>query len=146
MKARLNPGNRRGQGVVEFALLVPVLLLILLGIIELGWLMNVNLQVSNAAREGARAAAVGKTTANVSTRVTNFLSGMNITPTVTQQYSTDNGSTWTTLGTTNSINNAPNGSLVRIRLQVTHKQLTNFIPGLNSFSFQKAVTMTREPT
>ncbi|MDX6765963.1 MAG: TadE/TadG family type IV pilus assembly protein [Candidatus Methylacidiphilales bacterium] len=143
---RLRPGSRRGQGVVEFALLVPVLLLLLMGIIELGWLMNVNLQVTNAAREGARAASVGKTTTNVNTRVTNFLNTYNITPVVTIQYSQNNGSSWTTVGDASGKNNAPNGSLIRVNLQVTHKQLTNFIPGLNNFTFNKSVTMTREPT
>lgn len=51
--------NNRGQAMVEFALLLPVLLLILCGIIEYGRVFNETLVVTAAAREGARAAAVG---------------------------------------------------------------------------------------
>lgn len=51
--------NNRGQAMVEFALVLPVLLLIFGGIIECGRLFNENLTVTAAAREGARAASVG---------------------------------------------------------------------------------------
>lgn len=48
----------RGAQLVEFALLAPLLLLLLLGIIEFGWLFSQNNDVRHGAREGARAAAV----------------------------------------------------------------------------------------
>lgn len=48
----------RGQNVVEFALVLPVFLLFLFGTLEFGWLLYVDHQVTNAAREGARWAAV----------------------------------------------------------------------------------------
>lgn len=51
--------NNRGQAMVEFALVLPVLLLILGAIIEYGRVFNETLTVTAAAREGARAAAVG---------------------------------------------------------------------------------------
>lgn len=44
----------RGQGLVEFALLLPVLLLILLGTIEFGRIFFIYVNIANAAREGAR--------------------------------------------------------------------------------------------
>ena len=50
--------RRRAQSMVEFALVVPVLLLLILGVIELGYTLFVYTEVENAAREGARAAAV----------------------------------------------------------------------------------------
>ncbi|MBN1485128.1 MAG: pilus assembly protein [Chloroflexia bacterium] len=46
--------KRRGQTVVEFALILPILLLIALGLIEFGRAFFVYSVVSNAAREGAR--------------------------------------------------------------------------------------------
>ncbi|RQD73605.1 MAG: hypothetical protein D5R97_09185 [Candidatus Syntrophonatronum acetioxidans] len=52
-------GNDKGQTLVEFALVLLPLLLILLGIIEFGWLLNGHITITSAAREGARAAAVG---------------------------------------------------------------------------------------
>lgn len=44
-----------GQSTVEFALTLPLLLLLTLGIIDFGRALNVAVIVSNAAREGARA-------------------------------------------------------------------------------------------
>jgi hypothetical protein len=52
-------GNRDdGASLVEFAILLPLLLIMLLGIIEFGWLFSQNNDVRHGAREGARAAAV----------------------------------------------------------------------------------------
>jgi hypothetical protein len=46
--------NLRGQNLVELALTMPVILLLLFGIIELGRAFLIYSEVSNAAREGAR--------------------------------------------------------------------------------------------
>jgi Flp pilus assembly protein TadG len=45
----------RGDAIVEFAILAPVLVLILFGVLEMGRVVNAWLVVHNAAREGARA-------------------------------------------------------------------------------------------
>jgi Flp pilus assembly protein TadG len=47
-------GSERGQSLVEFAILLPVLMVFLLGILEFGWAMKSYVQEQNAAREGAR--------------------------------------------------------------------------------------------
>jgi Flp pilus assembly protein TadG len=59
------PGNRvgantkqAGQSVVEFAILLPVFLLMLLGLIEWGFLLWTRTTFANAVREGARESAV----------------------------------------------------------------------------------------
>lgn len=46
------------MALVEFALVAPVLFLIVFGIIEFGWAFSQNLDVRHGAREGARLAAV----------------------------------------------------------------------------------------
>lgn len=51
------PRREGGQGLVEFAMLVPVFLLILLGMLEFGFAFNHNLTLESATREGARAGA-----------------------------------------------------------------------------------------
>jgi Flp pilus assembly protein TadG len=56
--------RRRGLACVELALLLPFLLVMLLGIWEVGRLINVNQILSNSAREGARLAATGKHTSS----------------------------------------------------------------------------------
>jgi Flp pilus assembly protein TadG len=47
-------GRRRGAAAVEFALVLPVLLAILTGILEYGWLFLQQSNLSAAVREGAR--------------------------------------------------------------------------------------------
>lgn len=54
MKHRVTPGGRqRGQSLVEMALVLPLLLLILLGIVDLGRVFNAYIVITNASREGA---------------------------------------------------------------------------------------------
>ena len=48
-----------GAAAVEFALLLPLLVLLLFGFIQLGLAFNARIQATNAAREAARLAAVG---------------------------------------------------------------------------------------
>lgn len=60
---RRMPGLRRrddarGQSLVEFSLVLIPLLLILLGIIQMGLVFNAQVTLTNAAREGARAATI----------------------------------------------------------------------------------------
>ncbi|BCW72287.1 hypothetical protein NicSoilB8_33310 [Arthrobacter sp. NicSoilB8] len=50
--------SERGAVAVEFALLAPVLILLLFGITEFGRAYNVQISLSNAAREGARVMAI----------------------------------------------------------------------------------------
>jgi Flp pilus assembly protein TadG len=56
--------RRRGDAVVEFVLLAPILLIILFGIMEVGRVVDAWLIVENAAREGARE-AVNSPMANI---------------------------------------------------------------------------------
>ncbi len=51
--------NEKGQSLVEFALILPIMLLILFGIIQFGFIFNGQITVTSAAREGARLGAVG---------------------------------------------------------------------------------------
>ncbi|HET8933026.1 MAG TPA: TadE/TadG family type IV pilus assembly protein [Polyangiales bacterium] len=57
--------KREGAAALEFALVLPLLVILLFGIIDFGYLMFVVSTMNNAAREGARRGAVESTTANV---------------------------------------------------------------------------------
>lgn len=50
--------NEDGQAMLEFALVLPIFLLILCGIIDFGWLFYNQLALNNICREGARYAVV----------------------------------------------------------------------------------------
>lgn len=70
IRARAGAGrDRRGQSLVEFVLVVPVLLLLLLGTIEFGRLWGAKNLVITAAREGARLASLDADDATVTARV-----------------------------------------------------------------------------
>ncbi len=50
----------RGASTVEFALIVPVLIMLIFAIFQFGMAFGDHLVITHAAREGARLAAVGK--------------------------------------------------------------------------------------
>lgn len=50
--------GERGSVAVEFALLAPILIMLLFGIVEFGRAYNVQVSLTNAAREGVRAMAI----------------------------------------------------------------------------------------
>jgi len=50
--------SRRGQAAVEFALVLPFLLIMLIGIIEFGRAWNLHQVITDAAREAARKGAI----------------------------------------------------------------------------------------
>jgi Flp pilus assembly protein TadG len=53
-----NPRSERGAAAVEFALVMPLLFLLVFGIIEFGFIFNKELGVTHSAREGARVYAL----------------------------------------------------------------------------------------
>ena len=52
--------NQKGQGLTEFALILPVLLLLILGVIEASRVIWAYITVQTAAREAARYAVSGR--------------------------------------------------------------------------------------
>lgn len=57
--------QRNGQATLEFALAVPVLILIIMGILAFGQIFNHWLALNHAAREAVRGGATGATDAEV---------------------------------------------------------------------------------
>lgn len=69
--------RERGAAAVEFALVAPLLVLLVLGSIEFGWFFFSQANVANAAREGAREMAISN---NVSTARTTAVNAAQPTP------------------------------------------------------------------
>jgi Flp pilus assembly protein TadG len=61
-RAKGRPVPRNGVAAVEFAVLIPFILTLILGIWEVGRMIQVQQTVNNAAREAARQAATGQLT------------------------------------------------------------------------------------
>lgn len=70
------PGRDRGAAAVEMALVLPMLLLIIFGTIDFGRMLNAQLTLTEAAREGARSVAVGQTATQANARIANVASGL----------------------------------------------------------------------
>jgi hypothetical protein len=64
-----NPKSRPGAALVEFVIVVPLLLLLLLGIMEFGVIMHDYIMLVHSVREGARTAAIGRTVSAIKAQV-----------------------------------------------------------------------------
>ncbi|CAN5299545.1 hypothetical protein BH24CHL10_BH24CHL10_02060 [soil metagenome] len=62
-------GRPRGQSLVEFALILPILLILLLGLLDFGRAVAAYNSVSNGARSGARVAIVNQNQEAITTAV-----------------------------------------------------------------------------
>lgn len=62
--------RQEGQAVVEFAVLVPVLILLLLGVVDVTRMAGAYLVVVHATREGARLAITGAPESEIRNRIT----------------------------------------------------------------------------
>ena len=91
--------EERGSELIEFALVCPLLLMVVLAIVDFGFLFQRYEVVTNAAREGVRVAVLpGYSGADVQTRVETYAadSGLQLTPSVatTDTTFTDGTTTW----------------------------------------------------
>lgn len=77
-----NGRGTAGQALAEFVLVAPILLLLVFGIVEFGLAFRTNQIVTNAAREGARAAVVpsGNDETVIRELVRNRLTGSGLDP------------------------------------------------------------------
>lgn len=140
--------RRRGTTIVEFALIIPVLLAILLGIIEFGWLISRTYTVGNATREGARFGALGKTISETKSRVRGSSASVTIADSeITLQYyniSTSTWQSWPSDNTTTSTNGVPVDSQLKVTVATPHSSLTGFFPFLRNRTITQSTVMRRE--
>ena len=104
--------SERGAELIEFALILPLLILIILGLVDFGFMFQRFEVVTNAAREGARIAVLpGYATADVTARVTSYLTSGGVAATTSN----------TTVSVTNVAIAAGAGpALTGKRVQVTY--------------------------
>jgi Flp pilus assembly protein TadG len=70
--------TERGAAAVEFALVVPLLFLLVFGMIDFGWAINRYTVLNNATREGVRLASLGADSSEITASVTNALADTGI--------------------------------------------------------------------
>ena len=93
-----------GAVAVEFALLLPILIMLILGILEFGLAYNAQITVTNAAREGVRTMAIQNNTSAAKTAVQTVSSTLNPAITNTEiTITVSNGTTACTGGSTATV-------------------------------------------
>lgn len=156
MRTRVSEGTR-GAVAVEFALIAPVLMILLFGAIEFGLAFKDLLVLNQAAREGARAASVGDTVSAVLSRIDSAASTLDYQDmTITLERRHLVGGTWTswcTLGDAASVNqnDATVGAQVRVHIVYPHTLVTGLLFSRlatnadgASFNLQSEMVMRRE--
>jgi Flp pilus assembly protein TadG len=133
MKRSEQASARRGISAVEMALVLPVFISLILGLIEAARLGMVCQELTTAAREGCRVAVLnGMVQSDVQSRINTVLSGSGIsvgtvTPTCPSPYSWDS---------------APAGTAITVSLSVPYSQVS----WLPTPYFFKNVTITASAT
>jgi Flp pilus assembly protein TadG len=67
-----------GAVAVEFALIVPLMLMLVFGVIDFGWMLNRDMLIDNVSRDGARVASLGGKFSQVCTSIRTELSNSGI--------------------------------------------------------------------
>jgi len=106
MVGRRVPKNQEGASLAEFAVLAPLFVVLLFGLVEFGLALYTKSVVTNASREGARFGVVygtpRKTEAEIIAQVTSYLNkaGFSDTPSVTVAVTGEGGASGTSLSVT----------------------------------------------
>jgi Flp pilus assembly protein TadG len=125
--------ERRGQALVEFALILPVFVLVLVGLFDAGRAVFAATTVNNAAREGARQAIVDQTLSHIQAHALSQAVGLDIgTDAIDVDYrdpSTPNSpnSCLTTSGVSKVGSNAINGCLAVVRVAYPYVAVTPIV-------------------
>ena len=112
--------RERGAAAVEMAIVLPVLLLVMGGIVDFGRALFTQNIATNAAREGVRMRALGYTTAQATTRINQSMVGVSA-PSYAVVYTLVQG----TAGTLTANGACPSAPTITDRQRVT-VTLSNF--------------------
>jgi len=134
LQRRYTAKRRRGVAAVEFALVAPVMILLVFGMMDVGRALMVQHLLTNAARDGARAATLdGSTADDVESQVAQYLADSSV-----------RGATVTVAP--NPLDSAGSGDPVTVTARVSFDSVS-WLPSswyLGGATLQAAVVMRRE--
>jgi Flp pilus assembly protein TadG len=79
LKRKFGTRGKRGAALIEMAVVAPLMFLLVLGVIEYGWMLLKCQQLSNAARVGARTGArYGASSADITAAVSSVMTTMGL--------------------------------------------------------------------
>jgi Flp pilus assembly protein TadG len=132
------PGRPAGQGLAEFAMVLPLFLLLFMGVVDFGSAVFTYNSLTNAAREGARLAIVNQDKPSVIARAEHQVAIAEITaPNVSVNYyqQADDGSP----DTSSTCSPVAVGCLAVVSFEATYHPLT---PIIGNLLFKNGVTFT----
>jgi Flp pilus assembly protein TadG len=142
---------------VELAMVAPLLIFLLFGIIEFGLMVKDLVGVNQAAREGARAAAVGATPTSLNARVAGSaptIDAEQLSMTYEYRAFDEDSSTWgswQTLTVVDGENSAQPGDQIRVSVSYPHQLVTGGLfsgladdPENGTVTLSTAIVMQRE--
>jgi len=158
---RFGEMRRRGAVSVEMALVAPVLIVLLFGIVEFGLVIKDYLGINQAAREAARTAVVGGTLLAMDARLDGSaptIDTSQISRTYEYRTFSESGGIWSgwmplaNVGSgSDTQNNAPEGAQVRVSVSYPHPLLTGPLfarladdPDTGTIILTAAMVMRRE--
>ena len=133
---RATERTARGVASAEAAIVLPILLLLLFGIAELGLMLRAGFELNSMTREAARALAAGEGESVVMLRISEAGTALDLAQmTVTLEFCAYQGSgtwssTWQPVQSNGDFNTVPTHARVRARLTYNHRLL---LPGMLPF-------------
>lgn len=144
METKKHKPFENGQSLVEIALLMPVLLVLLLGAVDLGRAFYAYVAITNAAREGARyGASFPSQSSGIVSRVQKEVSNSGISissgniSTACNVYTSGSY----TLGGSESCSNASSGDYITVSINYTFNFMTSYLLGVGSTTLSNTATM-----
>lgn len=137
--------SRRGQSLVEFALAIPLLMVVMFGAVEFGTALYDKAVITNASREGARAGIVATTPRLSNSGIHAVISGYSKTHVI--NYKKTAGDTATTSIVPNAVASRTSGVLMTVTVTYTYRSflLPKFLQGFgNGFDLTASTTMRME--
>ncbi|MBN9104430.1 MAG: pilus assembly protein [Propionibacteriaceae bacterium] len=124
MRALRSRSPERGAAALEFALVAPVLILMIMGMVDFGMVVNAQAVVANGARDGARVASLNGSEANARAAALKSASSLGgAAPTVSVQCFTDITATTPCTGANYDVAKAA-GNIVRVTVTYTYTWIT----------------------
>src|SRR5437588_13068448 len=116
-------GSSRGQTLVEFAIIIPIFILMLMGIFDLGRAVYAWSTINNAAREGGRQAIVDQTLAHIQSRAIQHAASLGLAiGNVTVHY--NDPATPNTAGSCNGNDTPAFGCIAEVTVRYTYTAAT----------------------
>ncbi|MGC3995229.1 MAG: TadE/TadG family type IV pilus assembly protein [Propionicimonas sp.] len=141
--------SQRGAAALEFAIILPVLMLLVFGMVDFAMTFNAQSTVANAARDGARAASLGKKYAAAGTQIRGETSALLNSSTIAYTIctaATIDATTWSCSGTasgdsTTYDSKAAIDAIVRVTVSYRYSWITP-LPGWVGMSNPVTVSQT----